>query len=62
MPNVLMGIVVTLVTPLYSSPPRSATLLLVVSHSRALICIFLMLVRKFREEEMREQVRIRCVG
>lgn len=59
----------SVVTPLGSPPPpsllpppRSATLLLFMNLTHALICIPFMLVREFREEEMRERVRIQCVG
>lgn len=52
------GEVVTVVTALGSSPPRSATLLLFMFLTHALICILFMLVREFREEEIGERVRI----
>lgn len=56
------GEVVTVVTALGSTPPRSASLLLFVSLTQAPVRILFMLVREFREEEMRERVRSRCVG
>lgn len=58
-PKVLMGRLSLL--SLGSTPPRSAPLLLFASLTQTLVRVLFMLVRKLREEEMRERVRTRCV-